>query len=145
MSCNNELEYYELIVSNAFPYIGEKIFTYLDFESLLNCTFVCQIWKDFIDDHEIWWTKALTEAKLSFQNQNMNPQSRKEWIKLLEQVEDDTKTDSNIRIRLLDEMQDNYNKVENIKEILMVIKTSNEHSRFDFWNSGPKHQTQGTY
>ena len=109
MSCSNELEYYELIVSNAFPYIGEKIFTYLDFESLLNCTFVCQIWKDFIDDHEIWWTSALTEAKLSFQNQNMNPQSRKEWIKLLEQVEDDTKTDSNIRIRLLDE-------IDNIKD-----------------------------
>ena len=54
-----ELEYYELMVSNAFPYIGEKIFTYLDFESLLNSTFVCQIWKEFVDRHENWWLKAL--------------------------------------------------------------------------------------
>lgn len=47
MSCNEnyQIENYELIVSNAFPYIGEKIFSYLDFESLLNCTLVCQIWK----------------------------------------------------------------------------------------------------
>ena len=56
---SSELEYYELMVSNAFPYIGEKIFTYLDFESLLNCTFVCQLWKEFVDGHENWWLKAL--------------------------------------------------------------------------------------
>ena len=35
--------------------------------------------------------------------------------------------------------------IEQIKDILMVIKTSNEHSKSAFWNSGPKQHTQGKY
>ena len=117
MSGNNRhLEYHQLIVSNAFPYIGEKIFGYLDYECLLNCTLVCQSWKHFIERHESWWYKAINEAKINFQNQNMNLQSLADWIKLLDQV----------------------GTYEKVKEILFMIKESNEHSRSNFWNSGPK-------
>ena len=40
-----------------------------------------------LDTHENWWNKALHEAKMSFQNVNMNLQSQAEWIRLLNNVE----------------------------------------------------------
>ena len=125
-----ELEYYELMVSNAFPYIGEKIFTYLDFESLLNCTFVCQIWKEFVDRHENWWLKALQEVKIYFQTQEMDPNSQAEWLKLLQGVQSQSSHTGHPVFGVEAAV------MEEIKEILLLVKTSNEHSRSTFWYTG---------
>ena len=127
---SSELEYYELMVSNAFPYIGEKIFTYLDFESLLNCTFVCQIWKEFVDKHENWWLKALQEVKIYFQTQEMDSNSQAEWLKLLQGVQSQSSHTGHPVFGVEAAV------MEEIKEILLLVKTSNEHSRSTFWYTG---------
>ena len=111
------MEFHELIVTSAFPYIGEKIFNFLDFESLLNCTSVCLSWKIFIENNEKWWLRSLKEVKRYFTEQNMDQSSLKSWIHILNNVN---------------------NTMEDIKEVLIIIKCSNDHAKSEFWNSGPK-------
>ena len=43
------------------PEIGEKIFNYLDSRTLLNCQFVCQDWKQFLQN-PYFWLKKLKEV-----------------------------------------------------------------------------------
>merc|ERR1711976_974739 len=66
----------------------------------------------------------------------MNPQSQTEWIRLLNNVENTER--SSVLLYLGEDT-----RIERIKNVLMVIKASNEHSRSSFWNSGPKQHTQG--
>ena len=78
----------DFIVSPSFPHIGEKIFSYLDFESLLNCSKVCQTWEKFIDSHEFWWFEALLSAEKSLLKNQMDPVSFKSWKMILDQGQD---------------------------------------------------------
>ena len=42
------------------PEIGEKIFSFLDSKTLLNCQLVCQDWKHFLEN-PYFWLKKLKE------------------------------------------------------------------------------------
>ena len=41
----------------SYPEIGEKIFSYLDLQTLLNCQSVCQDWKEFLENPYFWLKK----------------------------------------------------------------------------------------
>ena len=37
-----------------YPQIGENIFSDLDLQTLLNCQFVCQDWKEVLENPYFW-------------------------------------------------------------------------------------------
>ena len=46
----------------SYPQIGEIIFSYLDLQTLLNCQFVCQDWKEVLENPH-FWLKKLKEIR----------------------------------------------------------------------------------
>ena len=51
----------EIMKFENHPEIGDKIFNYLDSKTLLNCQFVCQDWKQFLQN-PYFWLKKLKEV-----------------------------------------------------------------------------------
>ena len=96
---NINMNLHQLIANPGFHLIGKKIFSLLDFESLLNACLVCQSWNYFILEHGSpnWWYFGVQEARSQFNNSNMEFNSLKDWNQLFDKcLEKDLDTVKNV-------------------------------------------------
>lgn len=109
-----EINFAQLITSPVLPHIGELVFEYLDFESILNCTKVCQTWNDFIFQHPDWWIHNLDQAQEYVRKQGMDQENSSQWIHICESAKDSK-------------------SFESFKGALQILKSSNDFCKSSFW------------
>jgi hypothetical protein len=49
----------QILSSEGLAHIAENIFNQLDVENLVNCEFVCKLWRKFINNVKLWKRRYL--------------------------------------------------------------------------------------